>query len=53
VNVEAMITNDIVGNAHDDAGRRDATILRLFAEGARRQAGQRGVAAAAGHGRRE
>ena len=33
VNVEAMITNDIVGNAHDDTGRRDATILRLFAEG--------------------
>ena len=33
VNVEAMITNDIVGNAHDESGRRDATILRLFAEG--------------------
>ena len=33
VNVEAMITNDIVGNAHDETGRRDATILRLFAEG--------------------
>jgi hypothetical protein len=33
VNVEAMITNDIVGNAHDDTGRRDATVLRLFAEG--------------------
>jgi len=33
VNVEAMITNDIVGNAHDDTGRRDASILRLFAEG--------------------
>jgi hypothetical protein len=33
VNVEAMITNDIVGNAHDENGRRDASILRLFAEG--------------------
>jgi len=33
VNVEAMITNDIVGNAHDENGRRDATTLRLFAEG--------------------
>ena len=32
-NVEAMITNDIVGNAHDENGRRDATTLRLFAEG--------------------
>jgi len=32
-NVEAMITNDIVGNAHDETGRRDATTLRLFAEG--------------------
>ena len=32
-NVEAMITNDIVGNAHDESGRRDATTLRLFAEG--------------------
>ena len=31
--VEAMITNDIVGNAHDETGRRDATTLRLFAEG--------------------
>ena len=28
-----MITNDIVGNAHDETGRRDATTLRLFAEG--------------------
>jgi len=33
VDVEAMITNDIVGNAHDEAGRRDASYLRLFAEG--------------------
>ena len=33
VNVELMITNDIVGNAHDETGRRDATTLRLFAEG--------------------
>ena len=33
VNVEAMITNDIVGNAHDENGRRDASTLRLFAEG--------------------
>jgi hypothetical protein len=33
LNVEAMITNDIVGNAHDDAGRRDASYVRLFAEG--------------------
>jgi len=33
VNVEAMITNDIVGNAHDETGRRDASTLRLFAEG--------------------
>src|SRR5258706_3701757 len=33
VNVEAMITNDIVGNAHDETGRRDAGTLRRFAEG--------------------
>ena len=33
VNVEAMITNDIVGNARDETGRRDATTLRLIAEG--------------------
>ncbi len=33
VDVEAMITNDIVGNAHDETGRRDASYLRLFAEG--------------------
>ncbi|MEO8344780.1 MAG: M28 family metallopeptidase [Betaproteobacteria bacterium] len=32
-NVEAMITNDIVGNAHDETGRRDTSTLRLFAEG--------------------
>jgi len=31
--VEAMITNDIVGNAHDETGKRDAGTLRLFAEG--------------------
>jgi hypothetical protein len=33
INVEAMITNDIVGNAHDETGHRDASALRLFAEG--------------------
>ncbi len=33
VSVEAMITNDIVGNAHDENGRRDAGTLRVFAEG--------------------
>jgi len=33
VNVEAMITNDIVGNARDETGRRDASTVRLFAEG--------------------
>ena len=33
VNVEAMFTNDIVGNARDESGRRDATTVRLFAEG--------------------
>jgi hypothetical protein len=33
LNVEAMITNDIVGNAHDEAGRRDASYVRLFAQG--------------------
>jgi hypothetical protein len=33
VNIEAMITNDIVGNAHDEQGRRDASTVRLFAEG--------------------
>ena len=33
VNVEAMITNDIVGNAHDEQGHRDASTVRLFAEG--------------------
>ena len=33
INVEAMITNDIVGNAHDENGKRDASTLRLFAEG--------------------
>jgi hypothetical protein len=33
VNVEAMITNDIVGNAHDENGLRDASTVRLFAEG--------------------
>lgn len=31
--VEAMITNDIVGNSRDETGRRDAGTLRLFAEG--------------------
>ncbi len=33
VNIEAMITNDIVGNARDETGRRNASTLRLFAEG--------------------
>jgi len=33
VEVEAMVTNDIVGNAHDESGRRDASTVRLFAEG--------------------
>jgi hypothetical protein len=33
VDVEAMITNDIVGNAHDESGRRDASYVRLFAQG--------------------
>jgi len=33
VSVEAMITNDIVGNARDETGRRDAGTVRLFAEG--------------------
>ena len=33
VNVEAMITNDIVGNARDETGRRDASYVRLFAQG--------------------
>jgi hypothetical protein len=33
VNVEAMITNDVVGNAHDEDGRRDASTVRLFAAG--------------------
>jgi hypothetical protein len=28
-----MITNDIVGNAHDEEGHRDASTVRLFAEG--------------------
>jgi len=33
VNIEAMITNDIVGNSRDENGVRDAGTLRLFAEG--------------------
>jgi peptidase M28-like protein len=33
VDIEAMITNDIVGNSHDETGRRDASTVRLFAEG--------------------
>jgi Zn-dependent M28 family amino/carboxypeptidase len=50
VNVEAMITNDIVGNAHDDTGRRDATVIAIVRRRrSRRQAGQRGMAAEAGH----
>ncbi len=31
--IEAMITNDIVGSATGDAGQRDAKRLRLFADG--------------------
>jgi len=33
LNVEAMITNDIIGNAHDENGVRDPHTVRLFAEG--------------------
>ncbi len=33
VNVEAMITNDIVGSARNETGRRDASTVRVFAEG--------------------
>ena len=33
VNVEAMITNDIIGNSHDENGQHDPSTLRLFAEG--------------------
>lgn len=33
LNIEAMITNDIVGSATGDAGQRDAKRLRLFADG--------------------
>ena len=32
-NIEAMFTNDIVGNAHDVNGKRDASYVRLFAQG--------------------
>ncbi|MFG6467670.1 M28 family metallopeptidase [Roseateles sp. BYS87W] len=32
-NVEAMITNDIIGSSRGDAGQRDAKRLRLFADG--------------------
>ncbi|HVE48127.1 MAG TPA: M28 family peptidase, partial [Casimicrobiaceae bacterium] len=32
-NIEAMITNDIVGNAQDETGKRDASYVRLFAQG--------------------
>ena len=34
LNIEAMITNDIVGSATGDAGQRDPKRLRLFADGA-------------------
>ena len=33
LNVEAMITNDIVGSATGDFGQRDAKQIRLFADG--------------------
>eukprot|EP01031_Cornospumella_fuschlensis_P003790 gene3790-4733_t len=32
-NVEAMITNDIIGSSRGDAGQQDARRLRLFADG--------------------
>ena len=32
-NVEAMITNDIIGSSRGDAGQHDAKRLRLFADG--------------------
>jgi len=34
LNIEAMITNDIVGSATGDVGQRDPKRLRLFADGA-------------------
>jgi Peptidase family M28 len=33
LNVEGMITNDIIGSAHGDSGQHDAKRLRLFADG--------------------
>ena len=33
LNVEAMITNDIIGSSTGDAGQRDAKQVRLFADG--------------------
>jgi len=33
LNVEAMVTNDIIGSATGDAGQRDAKQVRLFADG--------------------
>ncbi|MBC7730278.1 MAG: M20/M25/M40 family metallo-hydrolase, partial [Microbacteriaceae bacterium] len=33
LNVEAMITNDIIGSTTGDAGQRDAKQVRLFADG--------------------
>ena len=33
LNIEAMVTNDIVGSATGDAGQRDPKRLRLFADG--------------------
>ncbi len=33
LNVEAMITNDIVGSSRGDAGQHDARRMRLFADG--------------------
>ncbi|XHS78989.1 M28 family peptidase [Burkholderiaceae bacterium UC74_6] len=33
LNVEAMITNDIIGSAHGDKGEHQPRLVRLFAEG--------------------
>ncbi|MBB3194636.1 M28 family peptidase [Roseateles terrae] len=33
LNVEGMITNDIIGSSHGDSGQHDARRLRLFADG--------------------
>jgi Peptidase family M28 len=33
INVAGMFTNDIIGSSHDEHGKRDASYVRLFAEG--------------------